>query len=288
MEIAVISGKGGTGKSSISAAFASILQGVVLADCDVDAANLHLIFNPLILDEKVYVSGYTAKVNSEQCIRCAICVPYCHFDALSMGNGQLIIDEISCDGCKLCSRVCPVNAISMIQNDKSRMYGGTFRYGYMVYGRLSPGEENTGKLVNMVREAAKTYAVANNIPYIIIDGPPGIGCPVISTLTGVDKAVIVTEATQSGLSDLKRAAEICQKLHIPTYIIINKFDINIDVCKEICNYCFNIKVDVIGKIPFERSFTEAQIACKSIIEYAPLDSVTIELEKMLKIILNKN
>jgi MinD superfamily P-loop ATPase len=195
MEIAIISGKGGTGKSSISAAFATLNGDVVLADCDVDAANLYLLFSPTHEEEIVYIAGHKAVINYDLCTNCGICENYCRFDAISVINNKVVISAISCDGCFLCSRICPVNAIKMVQNDKSRMYIGSFRNGKMVYGRLAPGEENSGKLVNMVRENAKQTADENDLETIILDGPPGIGCPVISTITGVDKVVIVTEST---------------------------------------------------------------------------------------------
>ena len=159
MEVAVISGKGGTGKSAVSAAFATLNERVVLADCDVDAANLYLIFNPLIQEEEVFISGQKAVMDKDICSNCGICMDYCRFDAITEINGEILIDETSCDGCQLCARVCPVEAISMIKEDKSRLYAGDFRNGKMVYGRLSPGEENSGRLVDVVRDKAKEMAL---------------------------------------------------------------------------------------------------------------------------------
>src|SRR4030043_581131 len=226
MEIAIISGKGGTGKSSISAAFATLNGEVVVADCDVDAANLYLLFNPTHEEEIVYIAGHKAVINYNLCTTCGICESYCRFDAISVINSKVAISGISCDGCFLCSHICPENAIKMIQNDKSRMYSGSFRNGKMVYGRLAPGEENSGKLVNMVREKAKQVSSENGLETIILDGPPGIGCPVISTITGVDKVVIVTEPTISGLHDLQRTIGIVSKFNLAAFVIINKFDLN--------------------------------------------------------------
>src|SRR4030043_615537 len=225
MEIAVISGKGGTGKSSIAAAFATLNERIVIADCDVDAANLYLLFNPTHEEELVYITGHKAIINYDKCTNCGICESYCRFDAISIINNKVIISEISCDGCFLCSRICPENAIYMVQNDKSKMYSGSFRNGKMVYGRLAPGEENSGKLVNMVREKAKQVAKENNINTVILDGPPGIGCPVISTITGVDKVIIVTEPTISGLHDLQRTIGIVREFNLSAYVIINKYDL---------------------------------------------------------------
>ncbi|MGQ9621176.1 MAG: ATP-binding protein, partial [Bacteroidales bacterium] len=233
MEVAVISGKGGTGKSSITAAFATLENNVVLADCDVDAANLYLLFSPLNEYEEIIVSGEKAHVNYSLCTNCGLCIDYCRFDAISVKDEKAIISEISCDGCRLCSHVCPVNAISMVSDDKSVLYSGSFRYGRMVYGILAPGGENSGKLVNMVRSKAKEESEKNIIQNIILDGPPGIGCPVISTITGVDTVVIVTEPTLSGLHDLERTIEVVNKFNVKKYVIINKYNLNISLSSEI-------------------------------------------------------
>jgi MinD superfamily P-loop ATPase len=269
MELAIISGKGGTGKSSISAAFATLKNNIVLADCDVDAANLYLIFNPTHQEEQVFISGYKAFIDEGACTNCSVCLDYCRFGAIHKNNGQVKINETLCDGCKLCSRICPSNAISMYQEDKSRMYSGEFRNGKMVYGRLSPGEENSGRLVDLVREKAKVLAKNANIETIIIDGPPGIGCPVISTITGVDYTIVVTEPTLSGLHDLKRILEITNSFKLKTSVIINKSDLNSDMTNEIEKYCKAQNITVIGKFPFDKIVVDAMVNCKSIIEWAP-------------------
>jgi MinD superfamily P-loop ATPase len=269
MEIAVISGKGGTGKSSISAAFATLNTEVILADCDVDAANLYLLFNPSSEEEEIYTAGHKAVIDYSKCTSCQICSDYCRFDAISVQNDKVIISELSCDGCFLCSRVCPENAIEMVPNNKSRMYSGSFRNGKMVYGRLAPGEENSGKLVNMVRSRAKSVSEETGIEIIILDGPPGIGCPVISTITGVDKVVIVTEPTISGLHDMQRALEIVKKFAIIPSVIINKADLNTSMTDQIKRRCEESGVKVIGELPFDAKVVEAMISGKSITEYNP-------------------
>jgi MinD superfamily P-loop ATPase len=269
MEIAVISGKGGTGKSSISAAFATLKEEVILADCDVDAANLYLLFDPSVEEEKVYIAGHKAVIDYTKCTNCELCKDYCKFNAISLKNDKIFISEISCDGCFLCSRICPENAIEMVPNDKSRMYSGSFRNGKMVYGRLSPGEENSGKLVNMVRDKAQQILKDTGIDTIILDGPPGIGCPVISTITGVDKVVIVTEPTISGLHDMQRALEIVKKFAIIPSVIINKADLNTSMTDQIKKWCEESGVKVIGELPFDAKVVEAMIRGKSIIEYDP-------------------
>lgn len=286
MEIAVISGKGGTGKSSISAAFATLQPNVVLADCDVDAANLYLLFQPTHEKEEVFVSGFKAVIDKDLCTNCGECVSYCRFDAIDKIEGEVIINETSCDGCKLCSRICPSEAISMVQEDNSRMYSGNFRNGKMVYGRLSPGEENSGRLVDIVREEAKKVTKANQIETIIIDGPPGIGCPVISTITGVNQAVIVTEPTLSGLHDLKRTIEVTSKFKLTTSVIINKFDLNTDMANEIQTYCNSLNINVIARLPFDKVVVDAMVNCKSIIEFAPDSELTKILTEAYQKIMN--
>lgn len=287
MEIAVISGKGGTGKSSISAAFATLNGMVVLADCDVDAANLYLLFNPTHDEETVYIAGHKAVIDYDKCTNCGICKDYCRFDAISLLNGKIIISEISCDGCFLCSRICPEKAITMIRNDKSRMYSGTFRNGKMVYGRLAPGEENSGKLVNLVREKSKQIAEDNNLKTIIIDGPPGIGCAVISTITGVDKVVIVTEPTISGLSDMKRTIEVIKKFNLPAYVIINKYDLNLSVSEKISEWCHQNSITVAGMLPFEKAVTRAMVESISITEFNPDLIISKKIKSIWNLITNQ-
>ena len=269
MEIAIISGKGGTGKSSISAAFATLQNEIVLVDCDVDAANLYLLFNPVCDNEYIFVSGQKAKINQEKCNSCGVCIDYCRFDAIFKKGHKVNISETLCDGCLLCSRICPRKTIDIVNEDKSRMYTGYFKNGRMVYGRLAPGEENSGRLVNLVREKAKQIAKEAGISNIIIDGPPGIGCPVISTITGVDAVLIVTESTMSGLHDLKRTLEITAGFKLNTSVIINKFDINIDMTSRIETYCYQRGIKVIGKLQFDPLIVEAMVNCQSIIDYAP-------------------
>lgn len=287
MEIAIISGKGGTGKSSISAAFATLMGNGVLADCDVDAANLYLIFNPTHYNEQVYIAGQKAVIDYSLCSNCGICANYCRFNAIHIINGKVKIDEISCDGCQLCSRICPESAITMVNNDRSRMYSGTFRNGQMVYGRLAPGEENSGKLVNLVREKAKKIAKEHNLKNIIIDGPPGIGCAVISSITGVNHIVVVTEPTISGLHDLKRTLEIVSKFNIKTWVLINKYDLNTEMASEIELLCNELGVSLAGKLPFDPLVVDAMVNCKSIIEWSPNSEIAKDIENIFERIQNE-
>ena len=282
METAVISGKGGTGKSSISAAFATLGERVVLADCDVDAANLYLLFNPIHEDEQIYIAGTKAVIDYTLCNSCGVCMDYCRFGAvrLSSSDGSYSIDDISCDGCRLCQRVCPNGAITMINNDKSRMYSGSFRNGKMVYGRLAPGEENSGKLVNMVRDRARVLSRESGIDEIIIDGPPGTGCAVISSITGTDRVVVVTEPTSSGLHDLKRTIEIASKFGFSAWVIINKYDLNISMSDQIESYCSQEGIRVAGRVKFDPVVVESMLKGKSLFEYAPDSQVSLEIREI--------
>jgi len=286
MEIAIISGKGGTGKSSISAAFATLSEEVVLADCDVDAANLFILFNPVHEEEESFVGGEKAIIDRELCTNCGLCIPYCAFDAISLSSEGVIISDTACDGCHLCKRICPHQAIRMIDNDKSRLYSGSFRNGLMVYGRLAPGEENSGKLVNLVREKARKQSKAFGMETIIIDGPPGIGCPVISSITGVDQVVIVTEPSLSGLHDLKRAADVSGSFGIQTRVIINKADLDEAMSDKIETWCKERGLDIVARIPFNPEVVEAMVNCKSISEWAPDSETSQILRKTWKEILN--
>ncbi|MCK9304278.1 MAG: ATP-binding protein [Bacteroidales bacterium] len=283
MEIAVISGKGGTGKSSITAAFATLGKKVLLADCDVDAANMHLIMNPSVEESTVYVSGEKAVINPLLCAVCGLCYDYCRFDAISFSDGKYHIDDVACDGCRLCTRICPEGAISMVKNDKSRMYSGSFRNGKMVFGLLEPGEENSGKLVAMIREKCRKVSEKNNLDTTIIDAPPGIGCAVISSITGTDRVFIVTEPSLSGFSDLKRVLQLIESFGIKRSVIINKYDLCLPVSKEIENFCLKEGIEISCKLPFEPEVVNAMINCQSITEWRP----ECEVSKILKEIWNK-
>jgi|JFJP01.1.fsa_nt_gi MinD superfamily P-loop ATPase len=276
-QIVILSGKGGTGKTSFSAAFATLGSNFVVADCDVDGSNLHLILNPVNYFERNFTTGHTAVIEYTTCTNCGLCIDYCRFDAISFQQGKVTISEISCDGCKLCSRICPSHSIQMIPSDKSRWYAGNYRNGKMIHARLSPGEENSGKLVNVVRENARKTAQENGWETIIIDGPPGTGCPVISSVTGTNKAIIVTEPTNSGFHDMKRVMEITANFNVKSYVIINKYDLNASISEKIESWCNENKILVAGKIPFDEQIVEAMINCQSITEWKPESEVSKEI-----------
>ena len=283
-EIVILSGKGGTGKTSLSAAFATLEMNIVVADCDVDAANLYLILQPNNYHDEIFITGHKAIIDYKSCNNCGLCIHYCRFDAISKQNGKVAISETLCDGCKLCSRICTLKAIKMVPSDKSHWYKGSCRNGQMVHARLAPGEENSGKLVNVVREYAREIAKAIGSETIIIDGPPGIGCPVVSSVTGVNKAIFVTEPSMSGFHDLKRIFELTRNFNVEALVVINKYDLNYEVSLKIEAWCCNLRIPVVGKIPFDEQIVEAMVHCKSIIEWRPTSSVAMEIRNIWKII----
>lgn len=286
IQIAVISGKGGTGKSSISAAFATADGQVVVADCDVDAANLHLIFDPVHEEEEIYSGSFKAVVDQDLCNGCLLCVNLCRFEAIKITGEKVTILEHSCDGCQLCSRLCKPGAITMLKRDKSRMYSGSFRNGKMVYGRLAPGEENSGKLVSMVREKAKKISNDYSVDVIILDGPPGIGCPVISTISGTDKVVIVTEPTISGFHDLIRTIMVVKKFENELFVIINKYDLNQRITGLIEEWCDSHSIRIAGKLPYDPLVFDAMTEGISIIEFDKELEISKAIMKTWNIILN--
>jgi MinD superfamily P-loop ATPase len=275
-EIVILSGKGGTGKTSLSAAFATLDTNLVVADCDVDAANLYLILQPFIAYYEKFITGYKAVIDCNLCTNCGLCVDYCRFGAISLCNGNVTITDLLCDRCKLCSRICPAQAVKMTPSNKSQWYVGTYRNGRMVHARLAPGEENSGKLVNIVRELARKMAVEYNAATIIIDGPPGVGCPVISSVTGADRAILVTEPSMSAFHDLKRIFELTENFKVESFVVINKYDLNYEVTLKIEEWCCNLRIPVVGKIPFDKQIVEAMLHCKSIVEWKP-DSATSQV-----------
>jgi len=262
----VISGKGGTGKTSVTAAFASLAKNAVFADCDVDAADLYLILKPEIKRTMGFHGLKLAHIDNDKCIECNKCVENCRFDAI---DERIIVKKSFCEGCGVCEYVCPVDAIDMIDRDSGFSYISDTRFGPMAHAVLKTAEEASGKLVTVVRENAKKIAEDKNKDLIIIDGPPGIGCPVISAITGVDLVLIVTEPTLSGISDMERIIDVADHFDIPSLVCINKYDLNKNNSERIEKYCKNKNVKVVGKLPYDTNITKALIEEKNIIEYEP-------------------
>lgn len=263
-QIAIISGKGGTGKTVLTASFASLAENKVMVDCDVDAADLHLLLHPTIREQHEFVGGKTANINEELCIQCGKCIEVCRFSAIT---DDFKVDPILCEGCALCSYICPVDAIGMEDNISGKWFVSETKYGPLVHARLNIAEENSGKLVTKVRQIAKEIAEENRMDYIIIDGPPGIGCPVIASLTGVNTAVIVTEPTLSGVHDMKRVLEVASHFKIDTKVVVNKYDLNENMTENIKTICVKENIELVGLIPFSREVSESIVKGVPIVEY---------------------
>jgi len=274
-EIVIISGKGGTGKTSIAASFAAIGESEVLADCDVDASDLHLVLSPTVVDKGEFWSGKKARIEEEKCNECGLCQELCRFNAIK----DFKVDHLSCEGCGFCFHACPAGAIVMEDVLSGHWFASETRYGPLVHARLIPGEENSGKLVALVRQKAKTLAEEKALKYIITDGPPGIGCPVISSLSGAAMALLVAEPTMSGVSDLERAVGVCNHFGIPAAVCINKYDLNEEIGREIERYCSQRGIELIGKLPFDEAFVEAISKGVPVVEYSK-GSIRNEIERM--------
>ncbi len=279
-EVAILSGKGGTGKTSLGAALATCGSNIIVADCDVDAANLHLVLLPEDFTRERFISGHKAVIDYESCTACGICMEYCRFDAISLLEGTYRISETACDGCKLCARICPSQSITMVPSDKSYWFVGNFRNGVMIHARLAPGEENSGKLVNVVREQARKAAQEKGWDNILIDGPPGTGCATISAMTGAKKVILVTEPSLSGFHDLKRIMELTTHFHIQPFVVINKYDLNPEIAAKVEKWCVGQGVPVIGRLPFNPAFVHAMLECKSILEWEPDSEVSKEIRNI--------
>ena len=262
-EIVILSGKGGTGKTSIVGSFAVLAGDKVMADCDVDAADLHLLLEPQKTAEHEFVSGQVAVIDRDKCIECDICRTNCRFDAIA----DYTVDPVSCEGCGFCSHICPVDAITMQDNLAGTWSVSETKYGPLVHARLGIAQENSGKLVSLVRREAKTLAEQKQFPYVISDGPPGIGCPVISSLSGASLALIVTEPTLSGIHDMERVIGVCRHFGIPPVVCINKYDLNEDNTASITRYCRENDINIAALIPFDTAVTEAMVKGLSIVEY---------------------
>ncbi len=272
-EMVIISGKGGTGKTSLTAAFATLANNFVLADCDVDAADLHLVLQPKVRQQGNFIGGKQASINSQKCLGCGKCAQMCRFDAIhfdeSPGNSErkYAVDPVSCEGCKVCVTFCPVGAIEFNDAINGQWYISDTRFGPMVHAKLGIAEENSGKLVTLIRKKAGQIASLKKKDMIIVDGSPGIGCPVIASITGADLVLIVTEPTLSGLHDLKRVAKLTSNFGIKTMLCVNKADINLEMTEKISEYAENNNLKLIGKIPYDEAFTKAQVMRATLIEY---------------------
>jgi MinD superfamily P-loop ATPase len=274
-ELVVLSGKGGTGKTSIVASFAALAESKVLADCDVDAADLHLVLQPTMRENHEFWSGQVAVIDNDKCTQCGLCQELCRFDAID----DFKVDPISCEGCGFCFHICPAEAIVMKDSMSGHWYISDTKYGPLVHARLGIAQENSGKLVALVRQQARRIAESDQLDYIISDGPPGIGCPVISSLSGANLALLVTEPTQSGIHDLERVLGVCRHFGIPALVCINKYDINEDNTRKIEDYCLSQGLGATARIPFDNVFTESIVKGIPVVEYSR-DGVAKSIESL--------
>ncbi len=262
-QLAIVSGKGGTGKTTIAAAFAALARNKVMVDCDVDAADFHLLLQPKILMQEKYFGGRSPRVDLERCTQCGLCTDICRFQAIHNG----VVDLVSCEGCGFCSHICPEEAIMMEEAFSGDWFVSETPYGPFVHARLGIGEENSGKLVTVVRKKAVEIAKEKNLDLILIDGPPGIGCPVTASLTGVNLILAITEPTLSGIHDLERVLKLAEHFKIPSMVCINKFDINLENAQQITSYCESNDSRLLGQIPYEPKVVEALVNRKTIMDY---------------------
>ena len=277
-EITIISGKGGTGKTSITAAIATIAQNTVLCDNDVDAADLHLILKPEIKTKRVFPGAWTEKIDSEKCTQCGLCAESCRYNAISVDkNGMHHINEFKCEGCRLCERICPEKAIIPEQSLNNHWYVSDTRAGRMIHASMKPGEENSGKLVSHIRKEAREIANDLNADYLLNDGPPGIGCAAIASVAGTNLIVLVIEPSLSGRQYAMRLIELINSFRIPALAIINKSDMNLAIKEKLLKELKQREIRVIAEIPFDTVFVESMVHGQSITEYRPESEISKQI-----------
>ncbi len=281
-ELIVISGKGGTGKTSLMAAFASLAKNKVLCDADVDAADLHLIMSPDILEEHDFQSGRSAVINTDKCTECGLCRDLCRFDAISE---TYEVDTIACEGCGVCVHFCPEKAIDFPINTCGQWFKSETRFGPMVHARLGIAEENSGKMVSLVRKEAREIATLQGRDLLITDGPPGVGCPVIASIGGASAVLIVTEPTVSGKHDMERVVQLAAFFKVPAMVCVNKFDLNPDMTAEIEAFARQKGLKIVGRIPFDPNFTKAMVEGKTVVEYDGDSPLAKQIKKIWKQVL---
>jgi MinD superfamily P-loop ATPase len=270
-ELVIISGKGGTGKTSVTASLAALAKRSVICDCDVDAADLHLVLMPQIKQQHEFISGHEAVIRQADCIGCGICRDVCRFDAIQskqnfQGDLLFTVDPVACEGCKVCVEMCPEQAIDFLDCNCGKWFVSDTRLGPMVHARLGVAAENSGKLVSTVRREARSIAEKENYELIIVDGPPGIGCPVIASVTGASQVLVVTEPTVSGEHDLERVLGLTRHFQIPAAVCVNKWDINPEMTAQIEEKALHMGATIAGRIRYDRAVTQAQIQQKAVVE----------------------
>lgn len=276
-ELVIISGKGGTGKTSITAAISGLAKNNVMVDCDVDAADMHLILHPEVEKTVEFYSGKQAEINRENCKQCGKCIEVCRYEAV---RSDYTIDEIKCEGCGACYFNCPHDAIKFEQVKSGDWFESKTRFGKLIHAKLGIAEENSGKLVSEIRNHARIVAHKNNKDLIIVDGSPGIGCPVIASISGASLVLIVTEPTMSGIHDAKRVFELTKHFKISACVCINKYDINPELAIQMEDFCKENNIQVLAKVPYSKEFTGAMIKGKTVVENLPESNVSIEIKSL--------
>ncbi|TDX51400.1 ATP-binding protein [Orenia marismortui] len=277
-KLTVISGKGGTGKTTVTANLAALADDLVLADCDVDAPNMHLLMNPEVIEADIFKGAKVAVKDDDKCINCGLCQELCNFKAIT---SKFEVDELRCEGCGLCVAKCPMQAFELKLEETGDLYRSKTKFAPMIHAKLKVGAENSGKLVSKVKENAEEIAKVENKELLLIDGSPGIGCPVISSINGVDYVLIVTEPTKSGLADLKRVLKVVKHFKIAAMVAINKYDLNLDLTAEIEEYCRGKDISVIGTIPFSSEIVDAMRQGELVVEYAAKSSVSVAISEIM-------
>lgn len=285
-QLVILSGKGGTGKTSITAAFSHLaasgpLAGkVILADADVDAANLELVLQPCLREEQDFQGGKVAVINQETCAACGDCQAVCRFDAINQIDGQYVADPIACDGCAACVYQCPTESIVMQPQVAGKFYHSESRYGPLYHANLYPGQENSGKLVTLVKQRARLQALDENRELVIVDGPPGIGCPVISAVSGADLALVVAEPTVSGAHDMRRALETLKHFGVRALVAVNKADIFPAAADEIEAFCRQQGIETVGRIPFDLTVASAMVAGEAVTAFQPQAPASVAIRRV--------
>jgi len=278
-EIVVLSGKGGTGKTIVVASFAALADNKVLCDCDVDAANLHLVLRPTVRETHEFWGQKVAVIDREACTDCGLCVDVCRFDAIE----EFQVDPLACEGCGFCLHVCPEQAVTMVDTLAGHWYVSDTRYGPLVHARLDAGQENSGKLVTAVRQKARVIAKDKGSAYILSDGPPGIGCPVISSLSGASLALVVSEPSLSAIHDLERMLAVCRHFGVGALVCINKYDLDEGNSRRIEDYCREAGIDMGAKIPFDTIVSDAITQGVPVVEFGD-GAVSERMEDLWKVV----
>ncbi len=312
-QLVILSGKGGTGKTSIAAAFAhlasqnGLADKVILADADVDAANLELVLQPRLLEQQDFKGGKVAVIDQETCASCGDCQAVCRFDAIfphpqpfsqgakgappsplgrGVGGEGYRVDPIACDGCAACVYQCPTQSITMQEQIAGKFYFSESRYGPLYHARLFPGQENSGKLVTLVKQRARLQALNEGRELVIVDGPPGIGCPVISAVSGASLALIVAEPTVAGVHDMRRVLQTVQHFGVRAMVAINKADVYPAGTEEIESFCRGNGIETVGRIPFDLTVASAMVAGEAVTAYRPEAAVSVAIRQVWERVLS--